>query len=80
MYVFVGLLLNLLVKGTICTSAVVSQLHVKNVLGNTLHLTKDENEKIRVDGATVDSQNLLGTNGVIHIIEKVLIPTQGRWG
>ncbi|KAG8182029.1 hypothetical protein JTE90_013960 [Oedothorax gibbosus] len=67
-----------IVKGTICTSAVVTMLNVDNILHNALHLTKDENEKLRVDGAAIESQNLLGTNGVIHVVEKVLIPTQAR--
>ncbi|GIY24039.1 transforming growth factor-beta-induced protein ig-h3 [Caerostris extrusa] len=66
------------VKGTLCTAAVVSQVRVKNILDNLLQLTKDEAEKLRVNGALVDSENLVGTNGVIHIIDKVLIPPQAR--
>ncbi|KAF8797136.1 Transforming growth factor-beta-induced like protein [Argiope bruennichi] len=67
-----------IVKGTVCTAAVVSQVKVKNILDNLMQLTKDESEKLRVNGALVDSENILGTNGVIHVIDKVLIPPQAR--
>lgn len=62
-----------------CTSAVINQIKVKNILDNVLHVTRDEAEKLRVDGSIVDSENTLGTNGVIHAIEKVLIPPQGMF-
>ncbi|KFM74623.1 Transforming growth factor-beta-induced protein ig-h3, partial [Stegodyphus mimosarum] len=67
-----------IVKGTICTPAVVSQVRIKNILDNSLQLTRDESEKLRVDGALIDVENTMGTNGVIHVIDKVLIPPQAR--
>lgn len=67
-----------LVKGTVCTSAVINQIKVRNILDNLLHVTRDEAEKLRVDGGIIDTENTLGTNGVIHAIEKVLIPPQGN--
>ncbi|GFR31261.1 transforming growth factor-beta-induced protein ig-h3 [Trichonephila clavata] len=73
-----SILLEHVVKGTLCTAAVVSQVRVKNILDNYLQLTKDEAEKLRINGALVDSENILGTNGVIHVIDKVLIPPQAR--
>ncbi|XP_054713918.1 transforming growth factor-beta-induced protein ig-h3-like [Uloborus diversus] len=73
-----SILLEHLVKQTVCTSAVVSQVRVKNMLENNLKLTKDETEKLRVNGALLETENKVGTNGVIHVIDKVLIPPQAR--
>nr|XP_042899795.1 transforming growth factor-beta-induced protein ig-h3 [Parasteatoda tepidariorum] len=67
-----------IVKGTICTAAIISQNRVRNILGNNLQLTKDEAEKLRVNGALMESNDIVATNGVIHEIDTVLIPPQAR--
>lgn len=66
------------VKGTVCSAAIISQNRVKNILDNSLMLTKDEEDKLRVDGAAMEQKDMVATNGVIHGIDTVLIPLQAR--
>ncbi|XP_019370885.1 PREDICTED: stabilin-2 isoform X2 [Gavialis gangeticus] len=47
--------------------------------GNFLHLSK-ENENITVEGAKIVVGDIAATNGVIHVIDKVLMPLIGVSG
>lgn len=46
----------------------------KNLLGNPLNLVKSEGDGLSVNGANVTEANLEGTNGILHIVDKVMIP------
>ncbi|XP_023225781.1 transforming growth factor-beta-induced protein ig-h3-like [Centruroides sculpturatus] len=62
----------------VCSSAVVNVGYVSNLLNGELKLTRDENDKLFVDDVQIVAHDMVGTNGVVHIVEEVLIPDSAR--
>uniref|UniRef100_A0A8D0G4I7 Stabilin 2 n=1 Tax=Sphenodon punctatus TaxID=8508 RepID=A0A8D0G4I7_SPHPU len=56
-----------------------SNMLATSLHGNFLPLTK-ENGNITVDGANIIAGDIAATNGIIHVIDKVLIPLRGMSG
>ena len=52
----------------------VGTIEVKTAQGQNLSITKLRNGSVRVNGATVTSADILAGNGVIHVIDKVVLP------
>jgi uncharacterized surface protein with fasciclin (FAS1) repeats len=68
-----AVLLFHVVKGRV-TAAQAMKLHsAKSLEGKSLPITVSGG-KVMVDGATVVKANVMASNGVIHVINKVLIP------
>ena len=60
------------------TAADVAQLDtVESLTGKALDITV-EGETVKVDGATVLTADLAGSNGIIHVIDTVLVPPTGE--
>jgi uncharacterized surface protein with fasciclin (FAS1) repeats len=60
------------------TAADVAQLDtVESLTGKALDITVD-GETVKVDGATVLTPDLAGSNGIIHVIDTVLVPPTGE--
>ena len=50
------------------------------VEGNTLQVTKDKHGKLKINDATVIKANIGASNGIIHIIDRVLLPPMDASG
>jgi uncharacterized surface protein with fasciclin (FAS1) repeats len=61
------------VAGKVMASDVVKLQSAKAVSGDTITL-KVENGTVHVDNATVTSADVLASNGVIHVIDSVILP------
>ena len=61
------------VPGKVMASDVVKLHSAKAVSGDTITV-KVENGVVHVDNATVTSANVLASNGVIHVIDSVILP------
>jgi uncharacterized surface protein with fasciclin (FAS1) repeats len=61
------------VAGKVMASDVVKLQSAKAVSGDTITL-KVENGMVHVDNATVTSADVLASNGVIHVIDSVILP------
>jgi uncharacterized surface protein with fasciclin (FAS1) repeats len=60
------------------TAADVAQLDtVESLTGKALDIT-EEDETVKVNGATILTADLAGSNGIIHVIDTVLVPPTGE--
>jgi uncharacterized surface protein with fasciclin (FAS1) repeats len=66
-------LLYHVVKGKV-TAAQAMKLHTAKTLNGKTVTIRVQGGKVIVDGATVIKANVIASNGVIHVINKVLIP------
>jgi uncharacterized surface protein with fasciclin (FAS1) repeats len=68
-----SVLLYHVAKGKLTASKVAKRKSIKTLNGERLRV-RVRAGKVRVDGATVTSADVRASNGVIHVINKVLIP------
>lgn len=68
-----AVLLYHVVKGNVTAAQVVKLRSAKSLEGAALPI-RVTSGKVFVDGATVIKANVMASNGVIHVINKVLIP------
>ena len=61
------------VPGTVMASDVVKRQSAKAVSGDTITV-KVQDGVVHVDNATVTSADVLASNGVIHVIDSVILP------
>ena len=61
------------VAGSVGSAQVVKLDSAKTVNGQSVSI-KVENGKVRVDGATVVQADIAASNGVIHVIDSVILP------
>jgi len=62
------------VAGKVMAADVVKLSEAKTVQGSSVKI-KVEDGKVKVDGATVVSADIDTTNGVIHVIDSVILPS-----
>ncbi|XP_067125322.1 transforming growth factor-beta-induced protein ig-h3-like [Centruroides vittatus] len=67
-----------LLPNVICTPALTAPARTINVLGNYLTLSRNENDKLYVDGVQIVARDIVATNGVLHIIDGILLPDEVR--
>jgi uncharacterized surface protein with fasciclin (FAS1) repeats len=70
-------LLYHVVEGRLTTADIAQQDTVESLTGKALDITVD-GETIKVNGATVLTADLAGSNGIIHVIDTVLVPPTGE--
>lgn len=58
----------------ICSAAIIGKTSMKSREGQKLNLTCDANDRIRVNDVPVAESDIVALNGVIHVIEELLIP------
>jgi uncharacterized surface protein with fasciclin (FAS1) repeats len=68
-----SVLLYHVAKGKLTASKLVKRKSIKTLNGERVRVRVSAG-KVRVGGATVTSADVLASNGVIHVINKVLIP------
>lgn len=69
-------LLNHLLPNVICTAAIQGQARTVNKLDRYANLTRSEDNKLFLDGAQIIQSDIMATNGVLHIIDEVLVPEE----
>lgn len=62
-----------LLPNVICSAVTQNRALTRNVLNNYVTLSR-RSDKLTVDGAEVIQSDVMGTNGVMHVIDQVLIP------
>lgn len=66
---------NHVVSGALSADGLSSMTEApKNLLGNPLDLVKSEGGGLSVNGANVTEANTEGSNGFIHVVDKVMLP------
>merc|ERR1712226_357117 len=69
---------NHLLPNVICSGIIESKAKTNNALKKFLVLDQDEEGNFYVEGIKVILKDIMGTNGVIHIIDDVLIPETAK--
>ena len=86
------LLLHHVVCHVVCSTAVETAAYTINALGHRVNLTRhaaaaaaaaaaadDDDERLRFNTAVVTSADLMATDGVVHIIDQVVVPHDGLY-
>ena len=64
-----------MLPNVICSSVVEGKVRTVNLLDRYVNLTRSTDDKVFVEeNAQLIIKDLMGTNGVLHIIDKVIIP------
>jgi len=67
---------NHLLKHVICSGALTGQHRSPNLLQKMVNLTVSEDGKVFADGAQLVQTDVMATNGVMHVVDQVLVPEE----
>nr|CAI5842344.1 unnamed protein product [Callosobruchus analis] len=63
---------------TICSKAIIGNATTHNVQGDLLNLERSDDDEVLFEGkAKIVEADIIATNGVIHLIDEVIIPDSG---
>ena len=62
----------------ICSAAILGSSRQRTAEGQKVNLTCDINDSLRVNDIPVSQTDILGFNGVIQVIDQLLIPDAGK--
>ena len=62
-----------ILPNVICSGIVENRVKISNILGRDMHMNRDEDGNILVEGIKLMMKDKMATNGVIHVIEDVII-------
>ena len=74
----VDILNNHILSNVICSGVIEGKAKTANSLKKYLALERDENDDIFVDGKKMLMRDIVGTNGIIHVMEEVIVPETAR--
>ncbi|CAL4098042.1 unnamed protein product [Meganyctiphanes norvegica] len=69
---------NHVLGNVICSAAVQGKARTVNILDDYLMLERDDDDKMFVGEAQIISRDIMGTNGVMHIIDAPLMPQEAK--
>merc|ERR1712226_1138314 len=69
---------NRLLPNVICSGIIETKAKTNNALNKFLTMEQDEEGNFYVEGIKVVLKDVMGTNGVIHIIDDVIVPETAR--
>ena len=79
MYDIRDLLNHHLLPNAICTGVIDTRAKSVNEMKKFLSLERDGEDELFVDGVQVVLKDLVGTNGVLHVIDGVIVPPSARY-
>lgn len=75
---FLEIFKNHIIPDMLCSLGIKKNSLIKNILGARMVFTRNENGVITINGeARIIRSDIVATNGVIHLIDKVLVPARG---
>lgn len=80
MYCFISeIVYNHLLPNVICSAAIPRsrRSRTKNMLSGHVQLTRDQDDKMFVEKSQIIDRDIMATNGVLHLIDDVIIPDEG---
>lgn len=67
-----------IVGNTICSSAIIGNATTHNLAGEVLEMERKDDNKLVIEGnANIEKADIMATNGVIHLIDTIMIPETG---
>jgi transforming growth factor-beta-induced protein len=67
-----------IIDNDICAASVIEPVSLRTKEGQKVNLTCGGDDTISVNGVPVTDPDLLATNGVVHAVDKILVPDAGR--
>ncbi len=67
-----------LLPNVICSGVVQSKARTLNQRGKHVVFSRDEEDVLTVEDVEVTVRDVMGTNGVLHVVEEVLVPESAR--
>jgi len=67
-----------IVPTVVCSSVVTGKVQVTNSVDERMELTRDENGKVYVEERELVMKDIIASNGVIHVIESVILPKSAK--
>lgn len=62
-----------------CSAAIQTRLMTVNMDGDTLSLERRPDDgKLFVSGVQIVAKDVVGTNGIIHVIDDIIMPDSGE--
>lgn len=78
--IFVEVLKNHVLPNVICSAVIQGTKYSINLLNKNLRLERDEDDKLFVEGVQIIDIDVMGTNGVLYLIDEVLLSDDGTFG
>ena len=75
---FLAILKNHLLPNVICSAALGPKSRTKNMLEDYLMLQRNQDNQLSVQDSKVLEKDIMATNGVIYVVDKPLIPSEGK--
>ena len=73
-----GLLRYHIVEHNLCSAAVLGRARLPTLEGQRLNLTCGADDRLHVNGNAVSQADIMATNGVIHVLNDILVPDSGK--
>lgn len=78
-FLFLGILKHHFTAHTVCSSAIIGNATTHNVEGEILNMERTLDDELIFEGkAKIVQPDIVATNGVIHLINEVIIPDSGK--
>lgn len=76
---FIDVLRHHMVKHSVCSAAIHTRLMTISMDGDTLELERRPDDgKLFVSGIQIVAKDVVGTNGIIHVIDDIIMPDSGE--
>jgi transforming growth factor-beta-induced protein len=62
----------------ICSSVVQGRVRTKNSLNEYVRMSRGDADELLVESATVLQRDVMATNGVLYVIDQVILPAGGE--
>lgn len=73
-----NILKNHLLPNVVCSGIIESKAKTNNLLGKFMVLDRDDDGNVMIEGKKIIIRDIMGTNGVIHVIDDVIVPESAR--
>jgi len=67
---------NHVLPNVVCSGVVEGRVKTNNLLSSLLLLSRSEAGEVMVEGSKLIIRDMMATNGVVHLIDRVLVPTK----
>ena len=67
-----------MLPNVVCSGIVEGWAKTNNLLSSLLLLSRSESGEVMVEGSKLIIKDMMATNGVVHLIDKVLVPTTAQ--
>ena len=65
-----------MLPNVVCSGVVEGRVKTNNLLSSLLLLSRSEAGEVMVEGSKLIIRDMMATNGVVHLIDRVLVPTK----